>query len=127
MLKSAMVMACFLLLLAATASAADRNYPELEQKCAKDAGDLMDRIGNPFTFNVHYSRKLDGCFARAAFYEHGKDGAVQGTTYLYQVSDGKIIGFLSFTGSRSSECWVGKSKCKSADEFDDLIAPYIER
>ena len=126
MSKASAVIVFFIILQTLTPTAYALNDLELQQKCYKEANDLIDRIGNPFTFNAHYSKKLDGCFARAAFYEHGNDGAVQGTTYLYNVTDGKIIGFLSFIGSQSSECWVGKTKCKSADEFDDLIAPYME-
>jgi hypothetical protein len=126
MSKASVVIVFFIILQTLTFTAYAQNDLELQQKCSKAANDLIGRIGNPFTFNAHYSKKLGGCFARAAFYEHAKDGAVQGTTYLYNVPDGKIIGFLSFIGSQSSECWVGKTKCKSADEFDDLIAPYIE-
>ena len=105
---------------------AQQNTPELEEKCAKDGNQLINRIGSPFSLSIHYSKKLEGCFARAAFYEHRNDGKVQGTTYLYRVSDGKIIGFLSYIEEQSSDCWVGKTKCKSPDEFDGLIAPYIE-
>jgi len=117
---------CLLILAYAHTSMA-QSISALDEKCLKDGNDLVNRIGNPFSFNIHYSKKLAGCFARAAFYEHRDDGKVQGTTYLYNVSDGKIIGFLSYTGSKGSECWVEKAKCKSADEFDDLISPYIER
>jgi len=126
MSKASATILIIIILQSLSCAAHAQNDLELQQKCSKDAHDLIDRIGNPFTFNAHYSKKLNGCFARAAFYEHGKDGVVQGTTYLYHVPDSKIIGFLSFAGSQSSECWVEKTKCKSADEFDDLMAPYME-
>ena len=116
-----------LLILAYAFTAMAQSISVLDEKCLKDGNELINHIGNPFSINIHYSKNLSGCFARAAFYEHRNDGKVQGTTYLYNISDGKIIGFLSYTGSQSSECWVEKAKCKSADEFDDLISPYIER
>ena len=113
-----------LLILAFTVAAYAQT--DLELTCAKDGSDLHNRIGNPFSYNAHYSKKLNGCFARASFYEKQKDGTVQGTTYLYNVSNGKIIGLLIYTGSKSSECYVQQLKCKSVDEFDDLISPYID-
>jgi hypothetical protein len=122
-----MIVICFLILLQIlTSTAYAQNALELQQNCVKEGNELINRIGTPFSRNIHYSKKLGGCFARATFYEHRNDGKVQGTTYLYNVSDGKIIGFVIYTGDQSSECWVGKTKCKSANEFDDLMAPYIE-
>jgi hypothetical protein len=100
---------------------------DLQQQCAEDGYALSGHIGNPLSFDTHYSKKLKGCFARASFYEKQKDGTVQGTTYLYNVSNGKIIGLLIYTGSKSSECYVEQTKCKSFDEFDDLISPYLDR
>jgi hypothetical protein len=125
MLKT--MLATGLLILALTTTASAKSTIELQQECAIDARDLVNRIGNPFSYNAHYSKKLNGCYARASFYEKQKDGTVQGTTYLYNVSNGKIIGLLIYTGSKSSECYVEQSKCKTVDEFDDLIAPYLEK
>ena len=93
MSKASAVIVFFIIIQALTSTAHAQNDLELQQKCYKEANDLIERIGDPFTFNAHYSKKLKGCFARAAFYEHGKEGAVQGTTYLYNVPDGKIIWF----------------------------------
>jgi hypothetical protein len=123
MLKTALAIGFLIQALTSTAYA--QSTLELQQQCAKDGYELSNRIGSPFSFNTHYSKKLKGCYARASFYEKLKDGTVQGTTYLYNVSDGKIIGLLIYTGSQSSECYVGESKCKSVDEFDDLISPYL--
>jgi predicted acetyltransferase len=124
--KTAVVIVFLILLQTVTSTAYAQSAIEPQQQCAKEGSELINSIGNPFSYNAHYSKKLNGCFARAAFYEKQNDGIVKGTTYLYNVSDGKIIGFLSFIGSQSSECWVEKTKCKSVDEFDDLIAPYID-
>jgi len=126
MSKTTLVIVFLILIQALTSSAYALSAIELQQQCAKEGSELHNRIGNPFSYNAHYSKKLDGCFARASFYEKLKDGTIQGTTYLYNVSDGKIIGLLIYTGSQSSECRVEKSICKSVDEFDDLIAPYLE-
>ncbi len=127
MVKKASLILFLILNLVLTSTAFAQSTSEIEQICAKDGYELINRIGNPFSSNVHYSKKLAGCFARAAFYEHQNDGKVHATIYLYSVSDSKIIGFVSYIDSQSSDCWVGKTKCKSADEFDDLISPYIDR
>jgi hypothetical protein len=103
-----------------------QSEPELRAQCIKDGRELLERIGNPFSYAAHYSKKQHGCFARASFYEKLKDGTTRGTTYLYNVADGKIIGLLVYTGTQSSECRVEQTKCTTVDEFDDLIAPYLE-
>ena len=116
----------FIFILSLTTTTYAQSIIELQEKCVKEGNELIDRTGNPFSYEIHYSKKLKGCFARSAFYEKLDDGKVKGTTYLYNVSDGKIIGLLIYTSSQSSECRVEQSKCKSVDEFDDLIAPYLE-
>jgi len=126
MLTSKLITGFHFFILALTTTAYAQSALELQQQCNNDGLDLVNRIGNPFSYNTHYSKKLKGCYARASFYERQKDGTVQGTTYLYNVSNGKIIGLLIYSGSKSSECYVDLSKCKTIDEFDDLLSPYLD-
>ena len=49
------------------AAAYAQSEPELRGQCIKDGRDLLERIGNPFSYNAHYSKKLHGCFKARAF------------------------------------------------------------
>jgi hypothetical protein len=82
------------LIVALTSAAFAQSDSEFQAKCLEEGNQLVKHVGNPFSFNIHYSKKLGGCFARVAFYEHRDNGKVQGITYLYHVFGNKIIGFL---------------------------------
>jgi hypothetical protein len=44
----------------------------------------------------------------------------------YNMFDGKMIVNCAYIGMEKQGCWVGKKQCKTIDEFEKLILPYME-
>ena len=110
----------------------------LQEKCAEGGEKFVLRLHSVESYTSHYSKKLDGCFLCAGFFygviiedmklpsgsiitlRHPDTGRV-----LYNVFDGNIIGIYRLVGGETRECSVGNKKCKSIDEFEKSIKPYM--
>jgi len=127
-----------LTLVVVTSASAESTIP-FQEKCSKAAKEFVERLDSPTTFNSHYNKKLDTCFMRVGFYlgqikENVKlaDGSNKTLKHpewmvaLYSVFDEKMIGNCAYVGTGKQECWVGTTKCKTIDEFENLIRPYME-
>lgn len=82
---------------------------------------FVRQVSNVANFTNHYNKKLDRCFIRVTFY--GKNHS----EYLVQLCDvfeGTVIGAFSSIGDGIGH--VGNKTCKSMDEFEALIKPYME-
>ena len=123
-----------------TASA--QNTLALQEKCAEGA-EKLDRDKCPpyplrsscISFEYHYNKKFDRCFARIGYWfgqAKGKDGLNHNyyKVGLYDVfENSKPIGEVDFLGLGFDDvlrCYVGNKRCKSSDEFEALIKPYME-
>ncbi len=124
----------------ATSSADAQSTLTLQEKCAEGATKLLQRLDTPTTYDSHYSKKLDGCFLRTGSYfgsesEDTKlpNGKVITLKHphtmqvLYNVFDGKMIGNFELIGFEVQSCWVKNTKCKTIDEFENLLKPYLEQ
>jgi hypothetical protein len=111
----------------------------LQEKCTEGAKKFIERLNAPTTYTCHYNKKHDACFSRVGYYlgqikEDVKliDGKTMTLIHpnwmvtLYNVFDGKMIGNCAYVGTEKQECWVGNSKCKTIDEFENLIRPFME-
>ena len=127
-------------LAAATSPANAQSTLALEEKCAEGATKLLQRLETPTNYDSHYSKKLDGCFLRTGSYFGSKSEEIQlpdgriktikhphTIQFLYNVFDGKIIGNFELIGLDVQSCWVANSKCKTIDEFENLLKPYMEQ
>jgi len=127
----------------------------LQEKCAHEArgnferkycGDqgqiypsgcfVVDLFGSYYwSYESHYNKKLDKCFLLA----HGHTsfhGQEQFNDYsLIDVVEGKVYAiYFARTGygqnlslySDVAECSVGDKKCKSLEEFENLIRSYMD-
>jgi len=114
----------------------------LQEKCAEGAEKLNRDKCPPYplrssciSFEHHYNKKFDRCFARIGYWfgqEKGKDGLNHNSyvIVLYDVFEkSKPIGelhFLDFVLPDVRRCYFGNKRCKSVDEFEALIKPYME-
>jgi hypothetical protein len=111
----------------------------LQEKCTEGAKTFVQRLDSFTSYESHYNKKLDKCFIRVGFYfgqikedvklGNGKTTSLKHPHWmvaLYNVFDGKMIGNCAYIGMEKQECWVDNSKCKTNDEFENLIHPYME-
>lgn len=113
---------------------------EFQEKCAEGAKAFVLKLDSVAAYDSHYSKKFDGCFLRAGFYlgsinedmklPDGKAKTLKHphtTQTLYNVFDGKMIGNFSLIGMEVQDCWIANTKCKTVDEFENLLKPYLEQ
>ena len=136
-MKNMVASALFVMVLAVLPVYAQSTMP-LQETCAEGAKKLIKGATDVTTSTSHYNKKLDKCFMRVGFYfaqieEDVKVGDRNITVKhphwmvsLYNVFDSKVIGNCAYIGGAKQECWVKNTKCKSIDEFDNLIRPYME-
>jgi hypothetical protein len=111
----------------------------LQEKCAEGSkkfiADPEYYIG--YTGYVsHYSKKLDKCFIRIGYYYGVEEEKVRNSTIplrlpdweikLYDVFGLSLVGNYHRAKGATIFCWVGDRKCKSVEEFEVLIKPYME-
>ena len=124
----------------------------LQEKCAEGAKkfyteSLRNEVGQQSFNGHHYNRKLDRCFVEIG-YSYGKEEVKEWKeafpesrplmlpsweVRLYDVfGDSTLTVFPSPIAmyhrakGETVECYVGKKKCKSIEEYDALIKPYME-
>jgi hypothetical protein len=111
----------------------------LQEKCAAGAKTFVERLDSVASYSSHYNKKLDKCFVHVMFYfgqinedvksAHGKTHTLKHPDWmvaLYNVFDGKMIGNSAYIGTEKQDCWVENTKCKTNEEFENLINPYME-
>lgn len=84
----------------------------------------------------HYSKKFDKCFIRIGYYYGVEEEKVRNGTIplrlpdweikLYDVFGLSLVGNYHRAKGATIFCWVGGKECKSVDEFEVLIKPYME-
>jgi hypothetical protein len=112
----------------------------LQEKCAEGAkkffvehissyggsvGSFKDEKGSGFNnFKSHYNEHLDKCFIRIgySYFPKNKNETVINSIELVNAFEGEVLG--SFSPSLS--CKVGNRTCKTLEEFEDYIRPYME-
>lgn len=118
---------------------------ELQEKCGKRCeerfrkeygkeGYTTDKDGDGMTsgYQNHYNKKLNKCFILITTRTYPKDkdnklGVYTGKD-IYDINENQVIGsFSMFSKSVSSlECRVSERTCKSGEEWDLLVKPYME-
>jgi len=97
-----------------------------QAKCAEGAKQFVYGHSNVANYISHYNKKLDKCFALLIF---GLSPDKYGRTRpdylwrLYNVLEGTLIGEGDFV---KEVCYVGEKECKSPEEFEVLLKPYME-
>jgi hypothetical protein len=124
----------------------------LQEKCAEGAKKFYtesgrNEIGQQSFNGHHYNKKLDRCFVEIGYY-YGKEEFKEWREALpkskplmfpsWEVRLYDVFGDSTLTVFPSPfaryyrakgkviECYVGNKKCKSIDEYDALIKPYME-
>lgn len=108
-----------------------------QEKCAEGAKKLMEGEDITIQYTSHYNKKLDKCFIHVR--QHSSplkdDKGVWYRFLLNTLSDvfgGNTVGECVFTlingriNEKPDDCYVGNTKCKTIDEFEDLLHPYME-
>ncbi len=97
-----------------------------QAECAKGARTYVNQYSNVAYSSIHYNKKLDKCFALVITGVRSGKYDRKSPDYrwrLCNVFEGTIIGEW---GSTDGVCYVGEKKCKSQEEFEALIKPYME-
>jgi hypothetical protein len=120
----------------------------LQEKCAEGAKkfyteSLRNEVGQQSFNGHHYNKKLDRCFVEIG-YSYGieeieiRKGVKplrlpKWEVRLYDVFENSTLTvfpspFARYYRARAEvvDCYVGKKKCESLEEYDALIKPYME-
>jgi hypothetical protein len=119
----------------------------LQEKCAEGAKRFYRESEGTSYNGHHYNKKLDRCFVEIGYY-HGKEEVKERKEAFpkakplmfpsWEVRLYDVFGDSTLTVFPSAyaryyraqgeviECYVGKTKCKSIEEYDALIKPYME-
>ncbi len=109
---------------------------ELQAMCSKKAEEFYKK--NPpqnsmYQYQCHYNKKLNKCFISiadasqlSAFWSNSDS--------LYDVFENKSIGYYQqilkkgqhYYDTPPADCEVAKETCKSKEEYDRLVKPYME-
>jgi hypothetical protein len=121
------------------------NPLELQEKCAKQAALLFKEDGwkaqkdHIASFGSHYNTKLNRCFIEIEDFNQVGTNSVT-TKSVIDAFEGKPYGAYMWKSDAVKKYWevppMGcevtvadgtKKTCKSADEFDELVRPYMEQ
>jgi hypothetical protein len=114
----------------------------LQEKCAEGTKKFIADPENMAVYNgysgyiSHYSKKFDKCFIRIGYYYGVEEEKVRNGTIplrlpdweikLYDVFGLSLVGNYHRAKGATVVCWVGDRECKSVDEFEALVKPYME-
>ncbi|MGA2318120.1 MAG: hypothetical protein ABSG71_17325, partial [Thermodesulfobacteriota bacterium] len=97
---------------------------------------VVDTFGTYYwSYESHYNKKSDKCFLLAHGHTGFKGQRMFNDYSLIDVSEGKVYAiYFARTGYDENlflypdiaECSVGDKQCKSLEEFENLIRPYME-
>ena len=147
-MKALVVVATLALSLSCLA-APDKVVYELQERCGKQASAEFKRefgaVGTPITqsgttslhnFQNHYNSKLNACiylirsngFIAARGKKPGESTKGHEMQALYDLNENKELGsYFKFSDSATPmQCQVGSSTCRSKEEWEVLIRPYLE-
>lgn len=99
---------------------------DLQEKCGKRSEEWVKKEYNgvSFTYNYknHYNKKLNKCFV-IVHYLVGSDYF----EFLYDVNENNELGSISkMNKGMSTSCYISGKECKSKEEWDLLVKPYME-
>lgn len=116
---------------------------ELSERCGKRCDDLFRKdYGNGnlpssdghiiCNYQNHYNKKLNKCFflvTTTSISKNKKTNRVETLEmiYLFDVNDNKEYGrLIRWDNSKTQDCRVLEKYCKTEDEWDSLVKPYME-
>ncbi|MHB8137759.1 MAG: hypothetical protein ACYDGO_05145 [Smithellaceae bacterium] len=92
---------------------------QLQEQCKKNSEEFFkksyDKIYSGFYIN-HYNKKLNKCFM--VLYN-----PITNRNILYDVNKSNLHGLFTRDGV---SCYVYEKKCKTEEEWNNLIKPYME-
>ena len=119
-------------------SSKEEDY-RLQEKCGKQCEEMFKKeFGNGLTsdenssmfsgYQNHYNKKLNKCFILVTTKSYLKDKKkdVLLTKELVDINENKYYGSFSKSGGMTVNCIVSGEKCKSEEEWDLLVKPYME-
>jgi len=98
---------------------------DLNDKCGKQREEWFKSYqkkypSDKFTYKNHFNKKLNKCFILVEYSESQLKS-------LRNINENKIYGsFLSKQDGNIIICNVLEQKCKSEEEWDSLVKPYME-
>ena len=108
---------------------------ELELGAANTAvTDLHSKTIDIHNYRSHYNSRLGACFYLAhSIHQDARRGWPLGfslngeTQTLFDIKQKSVIARYSKLQDQASpeECWVGRGVCRSEDEWERLIGPYV--
>jgi len=90
---------------------------QLQEQCGKRSEEYSKKFTNSRFHQNHYNKKLNKCFILVNESEKSGKG-------LFDVNESKIYGIYSTKDYLS--CYVLEKECKSEEEWDSLVKPYME-
>jgi hypothetical protein len=104
---------------------------QLQENCGKESDKFITKeYGNieMFTRRNHYNKRLNKCFVLVSFYNNNISniGGLQET--LYDPFENRKYGnlFIDHADGSKITCNLLDTHCKSYDEWNSLIKPYME-
>jgi len=111
----------------------------LQEKCAEGAKKMIEGSKEVVDYTSRYNKDLDRCFMRVGFsfapieedlkWATGKIKSIKHPHWmvsLVNVFENKTIGECAYIGEEMQVCYAGDIKCKTIDEFENLLRPYME-
>lgn len=94
---------------------------ELQEKCGKRCEERFKNNYKPeyAMYQSHYNKKLNKCFILVHFFK-------QNIKALFDVNENKQYGIFSPNIEDKSSCGVLEKECKTEDEWNALVKPYME-
>ncbi|PKN65805.1 MAG: hypothetical protein CVU54_18580 [Deltaproteobacteria bacterium HGW-Deltaproteobacteria-12] len=116
-------------------SSSDKEDEKLREQCRIQSEErFKETYGNEITINEegsgvnsyqkHYNKKLKKCFVVFTTNDFTQNKIKRTQKFLFSLDDNKEYGFFQSNGTFF--CKVMKRKCKSEDEWDLLVKPYLE-
>jgi hypothetical protein len=118
----------------------DEEVYERSEKCAKSAAQWINKPGDTkegvsgdamgttvMNYTNHYNSKLNQCLALVTTRYVPKDkGATVRTKALYNIHENKEIAGITKINDGVVECKFNDEWCRSEDEWEALVKPYME-
>lgn len=141
-MKACKYLALAVLLFTATvpAHAGDKSAKEayeLGEQCGKQAAQIFTKENGTgiegsekeimmlSNYENHYNRKLNKCFYLLTSVLRDAEGRSGAIKYLRDINENKKYGSVSSANNQLMNCDVLGKRCHSEDEWNSLIAPYM--
>lgn len=118
------------------------NNLKLQEMCSQEAAKYFNKqnyvpVSSPdlmstYTYSNHYNYKLNKCFVRIdTMVSMVNPYSGEKSTTLYDVNENVVVASFyqshDAKGVIASPCLIGEDMCKSDDEFEKRIKPYLEQ